>query len=252
MRESHTGRPADRHRVGEEGEVPKVVDVGPRHDRAHEVAAARSLDLQARQLRRDVGDLDLEALRRVGEVVGALVPVRADPQVLGGVAEHGAVVDHEPVLVDERAVANLAVPHADDVVRVHALGGLEGLGPAELPLVQGREVPHAHPLAHRPVLGVDVAVVRDPEPPGFLHEAGRLGRRDRVERGLPALTQPRLPTTPRTSAPIARRPWVGFYQTVERLFKSRRSGTGRRAGAGARSDRGARAASRPARGTAAR
>ena len=53
---------------------------------------------------------------------------------------------------------------------------------------------------------------------------GGFGRRDRVERGLPALPHPRLLARRRPEPGTARAPCsgpvVGFYQTIERLFKS--------------------------------
>jgi hypothetical protein len=182
-REPHR-RAAHRDGLGEEREVPERVDVGPSDDRSHQLARPRPLDLQARQLGRDVLDLDVEPLGRVGEVVGAVVPVRADPEPVRGVTEHRAVVHEQPVLVDERAVAHLAVPHPQDVVRVHALGGLERVGTLERPLVQRREVPHADALAHRAVLRLDVAEARDPQPARLLLVSDGGDGGDRVEGGL--------------------------------------------------------------------
>src|SRR6266516_4451231 len=97
-------------------------------------AASTALDLQVRQGLGDVLDRDVETLRGVVEVLLAVHPVRHHPQMVVGMLEHGAVVDEQAVLVEERAVADLAELHAEDVVRVDSLRRLEGIGAPEVPL----------------------------------------------------------------------------------------------------------------------
>ena len=82
----------------------------------------------------------------VGEVLGVPRSVGHHPDpVLEPV--HGAVVDHQPVVVAEGAVADLPDVEAEDVVGVHPLGGGQRVGTAELPLVERRDVPHAEVVA---------------------------------------------------------------------------------------------------------
>ena len=212
-RQDH-GRAAELHLLGDEPEVPQPVHVGV-GDRAHEVARPRPLDLQARQVHAQVLERDVEALRGVLEVRLPVHAVRHHPQVVAGEAEHRAVVDEQSVLVEEGPVADLPGGHPQHVVRVHALHGLHGVGAAELPLVQRREVPHADALAHGAVLALGVAEAAGPPPAALVDEGGTHRRLDVVERAPDGVAHG--PSSCLHARPP--RPARPLYLDVEPLFK---------------------------------
>ena len=98
--------------------------------------------------------------------------------------EHGPVVHHQPVGIEERAVAHLPDLEPERVVAEHPLGGPQRVGSAELPLVQRRDVPHRHVVADRGVLLRDVAEPLEPHPPAVLDVRTALRGGHLVERGL--------------------------------------------------------------------
>ena len=97
--------------------------------------------------------------------------------------EHGPVVHHQPVGIEERAVAHLPDLEPERVVAERPLGGPQRVGSAELPLVQRRDVPHRHVVADRGVLLRDVAEPLEPHPPAVLDVRTALRGGHLVERG---------------------------------------------------------------------
>ena len=85
---------------------------------------------------------------------------------------------------------------------------LDRVGAAELPLVERRDVPHAHALAHGRVLGVGIAERDAPVPAALLDERGAPRLLDGVERRLDPIAH---------GVP----PRAALYPEFERLFNPR-------------------------------
>jgi hypothetical protein len=117
-----------------------------------------------------------------------VLAVRHDPAVVlaAGVVD-GPVVDHEAVVVQERAVANLPYLQARCVVREDVLRRPPRIRTAEVPLVERRHVPHGDIVARRLVLLPHVAEPLEPQPAAVGDMAATLRLSDGVERRLDGL-----------------------------------------------------------------
>ncbi|CAA9551789.1 MAG: hypothetical protein AVDCRST_MAG79-2762 [uncultured Thermoleophilia bacterium] len=174
----------DDDRLRQEAEVPQRLEVRV-GQRREQLAGARALDLQVRQLGRAVHDLDVEATGADPPEVVAVGLERRDgehPERAVAAVQHRAVAEHPPPLVAEGAVADLSDLQRAHVVREQVVGRRERVGPAERPLAERRLVPHADGLADRVVLGHRIPEVGDPVPPLPLGEAAAVAAEDRVER----------------------------------------------------------------------
>jgi hypothetical protein len=84
----------------------------------------------------DPFELEVEVLERLAEVPVVVLTVGHDPAVATPGVEHRAVVDHQPVGVEERPVARLTERQPEGVVAEHPLRRSEGVRPAKVPLVE--------------------------------------------------------------------------------------------------------------------
>jgi hypothetical protein len=133
-------------------EVAKPGDIGVAHAR-EQLARPRPLHLEVRDLERLLLHLDVHVGADAAEVISVRVEGCDDQHVvLGLAAVADAVADHLPVLVAEGCVADLPDLEIEHVVREDPVGGLQGVGPGEVPLAQGRLVPDADALANGSML----------------------------------------------------------------------------------------------------
>ena len=149
----------------------------------HQVARRGTGGRDHRQLLGTSGDPRVQAIGRLAEPVLQIRGVDHDPVLLVRVLVHVAVVDHEPVGVDERPVAHLAGAHARQVVREPALDQPAGVRPRDLVLDRGEEVPQTRGGTDRLVLVLGrVAHGHGPWPPVLPDDVGPRRGLDIVQR----------------------------------------------------------------------
>ena len=172
--------PADVDPLRQEAEVPQPAEIG-RRQRRQQLARPRSLQRHQRHLRQAVAEVHLHAGGPLGPVLEDPRGVGEDPDVVVGVLEHRPVVDHQAVVVGERAVPDLSRCLAQDVGREHRLHRGGGVGTRDVPLHQRVDVPDRGALGDRRVAGGRVAEPGGPQPPVVVPERRALRDLDVVQ-----------------------------------------------------------------------